>query len=50
LLWSSGSSSQHREHPPDRGLGQVAQGRIVEIDILADPERLRDVDLTFLEA
>jgi RNA polymerase sigma factor (sigma-70 family) len=28
----------------------VKGGRIVEIDILADPERLRDVDLTFLEA
>ena len=27
----------------------VAGGRIVEVDILADPRRLRELDLTFLD-
>ncbi len=36
---------------PVLGLGfTVADGKIVEIDILADPERLRRLDLTMLDA
>ena len=27
----------------------VAEGKIVEIDILADPARVRELDLTFLD-
>ena len=26
----------------------IRQGKVVEIDLLADPERLRQLDLTFL--
>jgi hypothetical protein len=31
------------------GAVTVRSGRIVELDFLADPERLRELDLTFLD-